>query len=214
MGSEGLGASPVSSRAGVPFSGGIGGALLAALVLVAIAGVVIWLGVTGRLADLRHANFPFHPYPPTGYAYNPFNPGNPDDLINLAEASRVRADLLADGKVESDALARGDASPLAEVSTGGALASFRRLIDANNSQGVLEKTSESLRSLVVGKLADPNDPSIKWCVQEEGTGTLMFVRQSDGTVVRTQSVHFRSRDWLFRSSSGRYLIADSLVTLL
>ena len=212
MGSEGIKVS-ASRRSGWPLRGGWAKTVLVGALIVAIAVVIIGLGLTGRLADLNHANLPFHPYPPTGYAYNPFNPGNKDDLINVAEANAVKADLLANGKAENDALARGDGSTLSENSTGGALASLRRLIDSNNQQGVLEKSEETLQSVTVGKLADPNDPTITWCVQEEGTGTLTFIKKTDGTVVRTQTVQFLSKYWLTRNGGGKYLIADSLVTL-
>jgi hypothetical protein len=171
------------------------------------------LGFTGRLADLRHANLPFHPYPPSGYAQNPFDPGNPDDLINVAEANHVKADLLTDGRTESDALARGDVSSLDQVATAGALVALRRLISSNNSQGIREKSDTTLQSVVVGKLADPNDSTIQFCVQESGSGTLTYIKSATGEVLRSQRVHFKSKYWLRRGAAGRYLIADSLVAL-
>jgi hypothetical protein len=213
VGSEGIEAPVASRRFGTSFAGGWGGTLLAGVVLLVLAGALAWLGLTGRLADLRHANLPFHPYPPTGYALNPFNPGNPDDLINVAEANQVKADLLADGRTESDALARGDVSSLDQVATAGALVALRRLIGSNNSQGIHEKSDTSLQSVVVGKLADPNDPKIQWCVQESGSGTLTYIKSSTGEVLRSQRLQFKSRYWLRRGADGRYLIADSLVTL-
>jgi len=210
MGSEGIEVSAVSSR-----TGGVvrGSTLLVGGLLAVVAVVIFWLGLTGRLSDLRHANLPLHPYPPAGYAYNPFDPGNKDDLINVAEANTVKADLLADGKVENDALARGDASSISQVSTGGALASLRRLIDTNNQQGISEKTEVNLQSVSVGKLADPNNASIAWCVQEAGGGTLTFVKQADGNVLRIEHVRFQSKYWLTKNGEGKYVIADSLVTL-
>jgi hypothetical protein len=72
----------------------------------------------GRLADLRHADLQIHPYPPTGYAYNQVALGIKDDPINIAEANIVKADLLADGKVDLSAFSTGDGSALWDGVTG------------------------------------------------------------------------------------------------
>src|ERR1700694_1617287 len=75
-------------------------AAVAAVILIAFI-VVAVLAITGRLGDLRYTNIPLvHPYPPAGYYQNPFNPGDHSDLVNLAQADRVKADLAADGQIE------------------------------------------------------------------------------------------------------------------
>src|ERR1700730_12030955 len=131
MGSEGIEVSAVSSR-----TGGVvrGSTLLVGGLLVVIAVVVVWLGLAGRLSDLRHSSLPFHPYPPAGYAFNPFDSGNKDDLINVAEANTVKADLLADGNVELAALQAGDGSQLSQADTGNRLQKESEAVAANNTQ--------------------------------------------------------------------------------
>src|ERR1700686_3171978 len=70
-----------------------------------------WLAATGRLAELGYLNVPIlHPYPPAGYVQNPFNPGDKGNLINVAQAAQVKADLLRDGQVELRAAGTGDGS--------------------------------------------------------------------------------------------------------
>jgi hypothetical protein len=63
----------------------------------------------------------------------------------------------------------------------------------------------------VGKLADPNDPTVTWCVEEIGTSRITYTRTSDGSVVRTQLIKFEDRFWLVQQS-GHYLITDVQVT--
>src|SRR5262245_50747027 len=90
----------------------IGSWLRPAIVAVVIGCVfVAAVAVVLRVGDLRLANFPGHPYPPTGYYRNPFS-DDPGDLIDAATAARVRADFQRDGQLEVDAFARGDASLL------------------------------------------------------------------------------------------------------
>ena len=84
------------------------GVLVAAGVAVLLFAVIIGLAVTGRLGDLKYWSFPGHPYPPTGYYINPFNSGDKGDLVNSADAARVKADLLTDGGIE---LARNRCRP-------------------------------------------------------------------------------------------------------
>jgi hypothetical protein len=211
MGSEGIGASAASKRAGRPFLGGWGGTLLAGLLLVVIGAAVAWLGLTGQLADLRHANLPFHAYPPTGFAYNTFNPGNKDDLINVAEANMVKADLLADGKVELAALQAGDGSLLSQADTGNRLQKESEAVAANNTQGVSERIAVDMGSVSVGHLADPNDGSVRWCVEEKGTAQLQVLKKSDGSVVSSRRFSFDDKFWMLRVG-GQYLIVDALVT--
>ena len=170
-----------------------------------------WLAATGRLADLRYLNVPIlHPYPPAGYAQNPFNPGDKGDLINVAQAAQVKADLLRDGQVEVAAAATGDPGTLSSALTGRALDKFTALIQQNNSQNVAERTVNHFDSVVTGHMADPNDPNIGWAVKESGTAILTFTSKSDSAAVREERVRFRSTYWLVRVGD-RYLIADSLI---
>ena len=93
-------------------------AAVAAVILIAFV-VVAVLALTGRMGDLRYANIPLvHPYPPAGYYHNPFNPGDRGDLVNAAEAGRVKADLLHDGDIELRAFEAGDESLLSQAETG------------------------------------------------------------------------------------------------
>src|SRR5258707_8860476 len=73
--------------------------LLSAAVLAAVFAAVVAAGAD--LGDWRHSSFPGHPYPPPGYYRNPFSQ-DPGDLVPAAEAARVRADFLQDGRVELD----------------------------------------------------------------------------------------------------------------
>ncbi len=183
---------------------GIASAMILVLLLVAL--------VTPRLVDMRYLNLPLiHPWPPQGYAQNPFNPSDRADVISTSEAGRVKADLLADGTIETTAAATGDESHLAEADTGRSLESISRLLATNRSQGLFQRTATRLDSIVVGRLPDPNDPrGVSWCVEERGTALLTFVARDTADVRRTSSVQFRIRFWLV-SRSGRYVIADSLV---
>src|SRR5713101_10146913 len=86
---------------------------LAAAIVVLILGGIAVLGATGRLGDLRYANIPvIHPWPPSGYYQNPFNPADRGDLVDTAQASKVKADLQADGEIELQATRSGDGSHL------------------------------------------------------------------------------------------------------
>lgn len=211
MGSEGIGASAASKRAGRPFLGGWGGTLLAGLLLVVVGAAVAWLGLTGQLSDLRHANLPLHPYPPTGYAYNPFNPGNKDDLINLAEASKVKAELLADGDSELRALSTGDASLLERSTAGNFLAKLQQRLTQDTAAGIHEDEKNHLDSIVVGRLADPQSPGVVWCVEEKGTGTSSEISRATGAVLRTRTFRSTSKFWL-RRLGDHYLITDAQVS--
>ena len=208
MGSEGIEVSAVSSRTGGVV---VGSTLLVGGLLVVIAVVIVWLGLTGRLSDLRHANLPLHPYPPAGYAYNPFDPGNKDDLVNVSEANLVKAHLLADGKVELAALQAGESSQLSQADTGNRLHKESDAVAANNTQGVSERIAVEIGPISVGYLADPNDGSVRWCVQEKGTAQLRVLKKSDGSVVSTKRFSFDDKFWM-RRVGGQYLIVDALVT--
>jgi hypothetical protein len=180
----------------------------AALVIFGIFG---FLAATGRLGDLRYANIPLvHPYPPAGYFINPFGTAK-GDLVNSAEASRVKADLFADGRIELDALRTGDESSLTTSTTGGALSRLRDLLHQNAAAGVYEDETIALSSATVGRLQDPNDASVSWVVEEKGVGTIRYLRRSDGSLIRTAKVDFDNRFWLV-SAAGRYLIADTEIS--
>ncbi len=184
-----------------------------AVLLVAFL-VVAVLALTGRLGDLRYANIPLvHRYPPAGYYQNPFNPGDRGDLVNAAEAQLVRTDLLRDGELELAAFAAGDSSALSDAETGNALKAAQQLMASNNSKGVAEKAQNKLDSILVGRLADPNDPSIVWCVEEKGSSTITLVDKVTGKTVQTDNIRFQGKYWLIRSG-GRYLITDVAITTL
>ena len=185
--------------------------LVTAGVILALWIAFLGVAVGGHLGDLRYLNVPLlHPYPPAGYVQNPFNSGDKSDLIRVAEASQVKADLLTDGQAELRALEKGDASLLSDAAVGRAQERVAALIAQNNSAGVFERESVKLDSVVVGRLADPNDPSIVWMVEEQGTGTITYVSKSTQATVRSESVRFSSRFWLTKVG-GHYLIADALV---
>jgi hypothetical protein len=186
-------------------------AAVAAVILIAFL-VVAVLAITGRLGDLRYANIPLvHPYPPAGYYSNPFNPGDRGDLVNAAEAGRVKADLLHDGDIELAAFAAGDPSGLTQAETSNALKAAQQLMASNNSKGVFERAQNHLDSIVVGRLADPNDASVMWCVEERGTSTITLVDKSTGKTVQTQSIRFDSKYWLVQTGA-HYLIADVAIS--
>ncbi len=185
--------------------------LVTAGVILALWVAFVGLAVRGHLGDLRYLNVPvLHQYPPAGYVQNPFNSGDKSDLIRVAEASQVKADLLNDGQAELRALEQGDASLLSDAAVGRAQERVAALIAQNNSAGVFERESVRLDSVVVGRLADPNDPSIVWMVEEQGSGIITYVSKSTQAAVRSESVRFSSRFWLTKVGD-HYLIADALV---
>jgi hypothetical protein len=170
-----------------------------------------WMAATGRLAELRYLNVPIlRPYPPAGYVQNPFNPGDKGNLINVAQAAQVKADLARDGQLELRAAETGDGSLALQSDTGRALQALTALIDQNNRQGIVERVQNSVDSVVVGHLADPNDPSAVWAVKETGHASISYVSKSDQSVVRQQAVRFESTFWLVLKGD-RYLITDALV---
>jgi hypothetical protein len=180
-----------------------------AAALIAVFAVLATLVLTGRLGDLRYTNIPLvHPYPPAGYYQNPFNPGDRSDLVNSVEAAKVKSDLLRDGNLQLDALARGDPSGLSESASGAFLANLQALVAANNAKGVLAPAQNPLESLTIGRLPDPNNPSVTWCVLEKGTGTTTLVDKRTGTAISRQSFKSQSKFWLVRQGD-RYLIVDA-----
>src|SRR6202521_2587820 len=99
---------------------------LAAALIVLVLGTVGVLGATGRLGDLRYANVRLiHPWPPSAYYQNPFNPTDRGDLVNASEAAKVKSDLVADGQIELQAARTGDGSHLTEADAGNNLARLK-----------------------------------------------------------------------------------------
>ena len=177
--------------------------LIAAAALVAAFAAVIV--VTTKADALRHGSFPGHPYPPAGFYRNPYP--DAEELVSAAEAARVKADLLQDGQVELQALEQGDSSAIAQADTGNSLAKLRQLIDGNNASGVAEHEAVRIDAIVVGLLPDPNNPQVKWCVEERGSGTITYFTKTNGQTLRSQTVTFDNRFWLVRLGN-RYLITD------
>jgi hypothetical protein len=132
-------------------------------------------------------------------------------VINSAEAAKVKADLVTDGQIELQATRTGDGSNLTQADTGNNLVRLRSLLARNAADGVTEDFSNQITKVTVGKLADPNDPTVTWCVEEIGTSRITYTRTSDGSVVRTQLIKFDDRFWLVQQS-GHYLITDVQVT--
>src|SRR3984893_688522 len=185
--------------------------LITAAVLLVLWVAFAWLAATGRLPELRSLNVPIlHPYPPAGYVQNPFNLGDKGNLINVAQAAQVKADLARDGQLELRAAETGDGSLALQSDTGRALQALTALIEQNNRQGIVERVQNSLDSVVVGHLADPNDSSVVWAVKETGNASISYVSKSDQSVVRQQAVRFESTFWLVLKGD-RYLITDALV---
>jgi hypothetical protein len=204
--SESMRGQPKTTRGRLRLARAVG-LLVAVLVVIGVAFVAV-----PRLFDLRYVNIPLlHEYPPSGYESNPLNPSDRADIIPVAEAARVKADLLADGKIEVAAAASGDISRLTQADTGRALDSLRALLQTDASQGVYEKNVNHLDSVLVGHLKDPNDASIVWNVEERGKSTLTYVRRDTGAVVATRTFQFRGRFWMAQVGH-RYLIADTQIT--
>jgi hypothetical protein len=181
---------------------------LAAAIIVLILGLVAALGATGQLGDLRYLNIPLiHPWPPAGYYQNPFDPTDRGDIVSASEAAKVKNDLVADGQVELQAVRTGDGSMLPKADTGRNLARIRSVLARNAAGGVTEDIANQITKTVVGKLADPNDSSITWCVEEVGTSRVTYTRTEDGSVARVEFLAFDDRFWLVKQG-GRYLIAD------
>jgi hypothetical protein len=184
----------------------------AAIAAVAIFAIVVGLAVTGRLGDLRYTNIPLvHAWPPAGMVFNPFNSGDRSDVISAATQAKVKADLIADGQVELDAVRTGDASRLSQADTGRNLSRTQAIVAANLANGITEDFANDISRYVVGNLADPNDPSITWCVEEFGTSRVTFTRTADGSVQKQEFFRFDDKFWLVKVN-GHFLIADVLTS--
>jgi len=183
-----------------------------AAVLIVLFAILAGLVFTGRLGDLRYANIPLlHPYPPSGYYLNPFNPGDRGDLINASEAARVKSDLLADGQIELRAVETGDANLVTQADTGNSATALQKVIGQYNAQGIFARQQSTYSAIVVGRLVDPNAPSVKWCIQEKGSATITFLSRATGQVVRQESFQFSDKFWLVQAN-GRYLITDAQIS--
>ena len=184
---------------------------LAAVVLVLILGSIAVLGATGRLGDLRYLNIPLiHPWPPAGYYQNPFSPTDRGDIVNASEAANVKNDLVADGQLELQADRAADGSLLVGADTGNRLTKLRAALEQNRAAGVSEDFTNQLTSVRVGKLADPNDASVTWCVEEVGTSRITLTSLANGQVIRQYTIRFDDKFWLVLVG-GHYLITDAEV---
>ena len=137
---------------------------------------------------------------------NPFS-SNPDDLLSAADVARVRLEFDRDSQIDLNAVESGDTAILAQARTGNALDSLRKLIDSNNARGLAEREQIKDDAIIVGRLPDPNDPRVKWCVEERGSGTNTYFVKSTAQSVRTETVSFDHRIWLI-ADGHRYLITD------
>jgi hypothetical protein len=108
------------------------------MTVVGIAGIG-WFSLSGRLAGFQYTNVPlFHPYPPPGHFVNPYT-GDPRYILSSVEAARVRAELLRDGELQLDALARGDPKMLPQIATGNFLVKLIQSVAANDAKGIMER---------------------------------------------------------------------------
>ncbi len=184
---------------------------LAAAVVLLILGTVAVLGATGHVGDLRYVNIPLlHPWPPAGYYQNPFNPTDRGDIVSASEAAKVKNDLVADGQVELQADRAADGSLLAGADTGNRLTKLRAGLEQNRAAGVSEDFTNQLTSVRAGKLADPNDASVTWCVEEVGTSRITLTSLTNGQIIRQYTIRFDDKFWMVLVG-GRYLITDAEV---
>ena len=184
---------------------------LAAVVLVLILGSIAVLGSTGKLSDLRYLNIPLiHPWPPAGSYQNPFNPTDRGDIVNASQAAKVKSDLVEDGQVELKAYRASDGSLLDGADTGNRLVKLRAALVQNHAAGVSEDFTNQLTSVRVGKLADPNDASVTWCVEEVGTSRITLTNAANGQTIRQYTIRFDDKFWMVLVG-GRYLITDAEV---
>lgn len=168
----------------------------------------LWAFASGWLGGLRYESFPGHPYPPTGYYQNPFNPKDRGDLINATQASSVKADLLGDGDLELQAIGSGDPALLGPADAGNRLARLQQIISDNTKAGVTARQVTKFDSIVVGRQSDPNSPGITWCVEEKGRATITYLAKASGQTLREESFAFDDRYWL-SDRGGHFLIVDA-----
>ena len=84
---------------------------------------------------------------------------------------------------------------------------LKQLLQQTTASGQILRVQNHLNSIFVGRLDDPNDASIKWCVRERGTSSISYVDRSSGKVIRQQSVTFDDKFWLVMVG-GPSLIVD------
>jgi hypothetical protein len=173
--------------------------------------LVTWLTAGSGRAQLEHLNFPGHQYPPTGFYRNPLS-NDPGDLINATEAARVKADWRVDGEQSLKALATGDDSTLEQSITGSVLADFRGRIKQNNDNGFAEREQNQPITDVVGKLMDPSENKLAWCVEEKASGASDLIDKSTGHVLGHRTYRYDTKFWLVRVD-GRYLITNAHISL-
>jgi hypothetical protein len=173
--------------------------------------LVTWLTAGSGFAQLGYLNFPGHQYPPTGFYRNPFS-NDPGDLINASEAARVKADWKVDGDQSLKALATGDDSTLEQSMTGSSLADFRVRIKQNNDNGFAEREQNQPITDVVGKLMDPSENRLAWCVEEKASGASDLIDKSTGRVVGHKTYHYDTKFWLVMVD-GRYLITNAHISV-
>jgi len=196
-------------RIGEIFLGSWGRTLALSLLLLVLLAGVVWLAVSGRIADLRHTSFPGHSYPPAGLRVNPLS-GNPNDLIDAREADRVGSQVRRDISVESAAFATGDTSQLPTSDTSRSLQQLRQLVAQNNSQGIVQREDDRWDSIVVGKLPNPATSTVGWCVQARGQATVTDISKSTGQPTGMRRYRFDGKFWLVKVGAA-YLITDSEV---
>src|SRR5260370_4270529 len=164
---------------------------VAAAIIVLVLGTVGVLGATGRLGDLRYANVPLiHPWPPSGYYQNPFNPTDRGDLVNASEAAKVKSDLVADGQIELQAYRASDGSLLDGADTGNRLVKLGAALAQNPAAGVSESFTNHLPSVRVRRLHAPNLSSGTWCVEEIGTSRITLTNTANGQTIRRYTIRF------------------------
>jgi hypothetical protein len=151
-----------------------------------------------------------HPWPPAGSYQNPFNPTDRGDIVNASQAAKVKSDLVEDGQVELKAYRASDGSLLDGADTGNRLVKLRAALVQNHAAGVSEDFTNQLTSVRVGKLADPNDASVTWCVEEVGTSRITLTNAANGQTIRQYTIRFDDKFWMVLVG-GRYLITDAEV---
>jgi len=112
--------------------------------------------------------------------------------------------------VELQADRTADGSLLAGADTGNRLTKLRGALEQNRAAGVSEDFTNQLTSVRVGKLADPNDASVTWCVEEVGTSRITLTSLTNGQVIRQYTIRFDDKFWMVLVG-GRYLITDAAV---
>jgi hypothetical protein len=122
----------------------------------------------------------------------------------------VKSDLVEDGQVELKAYRASDGSLLDGADTGNRLVKLRAALVQNHAAGVSEDFTNQLTSVRVGKLADPNDASVTWCVEEVGTSRITLTNAANGQTIRQYTIRFDDKFWMVLVG-GRYLITDAEV---